>query len=100
MYISSLPSSSHADGTDFPESLSLSLSLSLFPIRFYHPSLPAGPPTFIRCPHRADVIIHPYKPTLVCRCVGVHRRTLLMSSSLLLQQYTTCLVCLTWIVLR
>ena len=30
--------------------------------------------------------------------VGVHRSTSLMSSSLLLQQFPACLVCLTWIV--
>ena len=31
-------------------------------------------------------------------CEGVHRRTSLMSSSLLLQQCPACLVCITWIV--
>ena len=38
--------------------------------------------------------------TLACSCVGVHRRTSLMNSSLLLQQCLTCLVCLIWMVLE
>ena len=37
-------------------------------------------------------------PTLACPCEGVHGRTLLMSSSLLLQQCPLCLVCLIWMV--
>ena len=35
------------------------------------------------------------RPTLACPCVGFHRRTSLMSSSLLLQQCPACLVRLT-----
>ena len=38
------------------------------------------------------------QPILVCPCVGVHWRTLLMSLSLFLQQCLACLVCLTWVV--
>ena len=38
------------------------------------------------------------RPAFARPCVGVHRRTSLMSSSLLLQQYPACLVRLTWIV--
>ena len=37
-------------------------------------------------------------PAFVRPCVGVHRSTSLMSSSLLLQQHPACLVRLTWIV--
>ena len=36
--------------------------------------------------------------TLVCPCVGVHKRTLLMRLSLLYWQYPACLLCPTWIV--
>ena len=45
----------------------------------------------IQCPQKA----HEYKFLLVCPCVGVHKRTLLISSPLLFQK---CLVCLTWMV--
>ena len=38
------------------------------------------------------------RPAFFRPYVGVHRSTSLMSSSLLLQQYPACLVCLTWIV--
>ena len=38
------------------------------------------------------------RPAFARPCVGVHRSTLLMSSSLLLQQCPACLVRLTWIV--
>ena len=38
------------------------------------------------------------RPAFARPYVGVHRSTLLMSSSLLLQQCPACLVCLTWIV--
>ena len=38
------------------------------------------------------------RPAFARPCVGVHKSTSLMSSSLLLQQCPTCLVCLTWIV--
>ena len=38
------------------------------------------------------------QPTLAYPCVGVHSRTSLMSSSLLLQQRPACLVHLTWMV--
>ena len=37
-------------------------------------------------------------PAFARRCVGVHKSTSLMSSSLLLHQCPACLVCLTWIV--
>ena len=38
------------------------------------------------------------RPTLARPCVGVHKRTSLMNSSLLLQQCPACLVHLTWMV--
>ena len=38
------------------------------------------------------------RPTLARLCKGVHRRKLLLSSSLLLQQRFTCSLCLTWMV--
>ena len=38
------------------------------------------------------------RPTFDWPCAGVHRSTLLMTSSLLLQQCPACLVCLAWIV--
>ena len=37
-----------------------------------------------------------WRPALVRSYVGVRKRTSLMNSSLLLQQCTACLVCLTW----
>ena len=40
----------------------------------------------------------PGRPAFARPCVGVHKSTSLMSSSLLLQQRPACLVCLTWIV--
>ena len=74
------------------KSCCLSLSLS---IHLYHPSLPASLPNCILCPYRAIV----GWSTLAHLCVGVNRKMLLMSSSLLLQ-CPACLVCLTWIVLE
>ena len=38
------------------------------------------------------------RPAFAWSYVGVHRSTSLMSSSLLLHQWPSCLVCLTWIV--
>ena len=37
-------------------------------------------------------------PTVACPCEGVQRKTSLMNSFLLLQQYPACLVCLIWMV--
>ena len=55
--ISSSSSSCHAARTDFPNSLSRSLSpLSLFlTIHHYPPSFPAGLPGYILCPYRTVV---------------------------------------------
>ena len=78
--------------------ISPSLSLSICP---YHSLLLAGLPKCILCLCRAVV----GKFLLVdqhCHVhyVGVHRRILLLSSSLLLQQYPAYLVCLTWMLLE
>ena len=40
------------------------------------------------------------QPTLTHPCEGVHKRTLLMSLSLLLQQWPACHVCLIWMVCK
>ena len=65
--------------------LSLSLSLSLA-IRLYRPSLLVGLLDNIQCRHRD----HGCKYLLIsqneCVCVGVHRKTWFVSSTLLLQQ--------------
>ena len=53
-----------------------------FAIRPYHPSLRTGPPGCIQCPHRGWLV-------LVCPCVGVQKKTSLMSSSCFHQQYAT-----------
>ena len=49
---------------------------------------------------RAVVDVLVSHPTLAHPCEGVHRKTSLVSSSLLLQQCPTCLVHLIWIVLE
>ena len=69
---SSSSSSSRSVGADFPDSLSLSLSIYLS-ICSYHPSLPAGLPDYILYPHRAVVD----KFLLVDQYCHVHWRTLL-----------------------
>ena len=75
------------------------LSLSLSP----HLSLSSLSPD--RSPKLTPVSIQswcklflPRWPTLACPCAGVHRRTLFMGSSLLLQQCPACLIRLTWTV--
>ena len=55
-----------------------------------YPSL-TGPPNYIQNQHRAEVSFC-WSTTLVCPCVGVHKRTLLVSLSLPIQQYSACLV--------
>ena len=54
---------------------------------FISPSIPIGDQSFIAG-----------RPTLVCLCVVVHRRTSIICSSLLLQQFPVCITHLTWIV--
>ena len=48
--------------------------------------------------HSCWMYVRAGRPAFARPCVGVHKSTSLMSSSLLLQQYPTCLVRLTWIV--
>ena len=61
----------------------------------YQPSLLLGPLDCIQCPH---MYVFACQPTLVCSCVGVRKRTSLMSLSLLLQQRLEYFVSLTWMV--
>ena len=85
-YTSSSSSSSRTASTDFPDS---------FSIRPYYSLLPVSLLDYLLCP---QVLVG--HPTLACSCVGVHRRTSLMSLSLILRQYPTCLARLTWMVLE
>ena len=48
--------------------------------------------------HDCCIYVRADRPAFARPYVGVHRSTLLMRSSLLLQQYPACLVRLTWIV--
>ena len=48
--------------------------------------------------HSCWMYVRAGRPALARPCVGVHKSTSLMSSSLLLQQCPACLVRLTWIV--
>ena len=48
--------------------------------------------------HSCWMYVRAGRPALARPCVGVHKSTSLMSSSLLLQQSAACLVRLTWIV--
>ena len=48
--------------------------------------------------HSCWMYVRAGRPAFARPCVGVHKSTSLMSSSLLLQQCPACLVCLTWMV--
>ena len=48
--------------------------------------------------HSCWMYVRAGHPAFARPCVGVHKSTSFMSSSLLLQQCPACLVCLTWIV--
>ena len=50
------------------------------------------------CSHSCWMYVQAGRPAFARPCVGIHKSTSLMSSSLLLQQCPACLVCLTWIV--
>ena len=50
--------------------------------------------------HSCWMYVRAGRPAFARPCVGVHKSTSLMSSSLLLQQCPACLVRLTWIVFR
>ena len=93
--------SSHEQGFPWP-------SLATHP---YRPSLPAGPPDYILCPYGAVVkfwlvVQHVQvlndQPELInnSSCEGLHKRTSVRSSFLLLQQCPTCVVrlILRWVV--
>ena len=91
--------SCRAASTDIPDSLSLSLSLSLshhLSLSFIASGRSSGqhPVSSQSC----CMYIRAGRPAFAQSYVGVHRSTLLMSSSLLLQQCPACLVRLTWIV--
>ena len=49
-------------------------------------------------PHSCWMYVRAGRPAFAWPCVGIHKSTSLMSSSLLLQQCPACLVRLTWIV--
>ena len=48
--------------------------------------------------HSCWMYVRAGRPAFAQPCVGVHKSTSLMSSSLLLQKCAACLVCLIWIV--
>ena len=48
--------------------------------------------------HSCWMYVRAGRPAFARPCVGIHKSTSLMSSSLLLQQWPACLVCLIWIV--
>ena len=48
--------------------------------------------------HSCWMYVRAGRPAFARPCVGIHKSTSLISSSLLLQQCRACLVCLTWIV--
>ena len=83
IYISS-SSSCHAGSTDIPDPLS-----PLFPIVHRLRKVSS---------HSCWMYVRAGCPAFARPCVGVHKSTSLMSSSLLLQQCPACLVHLTWIV--
>ena len=85
--VSSSSSSCHATSTDIPDPLS-----TLFPIihRFWQ---------VLRATSCIlTELLYAGRPAFAQPCKGIHRRTSLMSSSLLLQQCPACLVHLTLIV--
>ena len=83
-------SSCRAGSTDIPEPLS-----PLFPI-FHRPGRSSGQHPVSS--HSCWMYVRAGRPAFARPCVGVHKSTSLLSSSLLLQQCPACLVRLTWIV--
>ena len=93
MIIKLSSSSSHADSTKFPDSLSCHTSLSsIAPGRSFRLHL-------VFAQSWCKSVLSGWS-TLTCPCAGVHKKMFLMSSSLLLQQCPACLVCLTWVVCK
>ena len=88
IYISS-SSSYRAGSTDIPDPLS-----PLLPI-VHRPSRSSGQHPVSS--HSCWMYVRAGRPAFARPCVGIHKSTSLMSSSLLLQQCPACLVRLTWI---
>ena len=86
IYISS-SSSCRVAGMDIPDPLSLSFIAS---------GRSSGPHPVSS--HSCWMYVLAGRPAFAQPYVGAHSSTSLMSSSLLLQQWLACLVCLTWIV--
>ena len=92
IYISSSSSlSCRAGSTDIPDSLSRHFSLSFITSGRSSGQHPVSS-------HSCWMYVRAGRPAFARPCVGVHKSTSLMSSSLLLQQCPACLVRLTWIV--
>ena len=83
-------SSCRAGSTDIPDPLS-----PLFPIVHRLRQVPGQHPI---SSHSCWMYVRAGRPTFARPCVGIHKSTSLMSSSLLLQKCPACLVRLTWIV--
>ena len=78
-----------------------SLSFSLTPSIPYHSSFLAGLLDHILCPHTADIsIVFLGRPTLERVWAEIYQSLWLTSSSLLLQQWLTCLVRFTWMICK
>ena len=69
------------------------LSLAICP---YQPSFFISPLDSIQCPQKTDEYVFTDQPTLVCPCVGVHKRMLLLSLCKTLKHCSACLAPLTW----
>ena len=90
IYISSSSSSYRAGSTDIPD-LSRHSSLSFIALGKSSGQQPVSS-------HSCWMYVRAGRPAFARPCVGIHKSTSLMSSSLLLQQCPACLVRLTWIV--
>ena len=82
-------SSRHADSTDSFDSLTI---CSCGPLQL------VSPPDGTQCQHSTDEYVFAGQPKLVWPCVGVHRRMLHRSLSLLYQQCQVCFAGLLWMV--
>ena len=61
--------------------------LTLEGLNFFTPSPLVGPLDAIQCPQSQCMQVLAGRPTLVCTCVGVHKRLSLISSCVFLQQF-------------
>ena len=66
--------------------------MSRYQHRYPWPSLTTSPYRPLLPAQSCCMYVRACRPAFACPCEGVHRSTSLMSSSLLLQQYTECLV--------